>query len=209
MGDVIGIAAAVTVILSGIAFLVAMALRRKRAIEAAGFVEIERVDEVLNELTKVLFEGVPREVHQKQDPSGESWLVFVDTGSSDDSGCVMLVYHIGHDDWPAVVLIRSGRRVPAIFRQLTGGIFKWAVPISDTEMSGLTNTGWFAHKEAKQLIPTILKERLSEAARCPQFQGLLGIAVCNSYLVIWSDAGRLRTLLAKAPLVRASLLSDT
>lgn len=209
MGDVIGIAAALVVVLLGLAIIVAMALRRQRAIEASGYQKVEGVDDPLADLTRAIFEGDPKEVHRKKDATGESWLVFVDTGSSEDPGCVMLVYPIGHDDWPALVLVHSGRPIPKIFRHLTGGIFEWAEPIEDIEEERLAATGWYAYTEPKQHIPTMLRDRLTRAARLPQSQGLLGIAVRGSFLMVWSEAGEIKGLLAAAPFIRGAVVEGT
>jgi len=209
MNGNIGIAAALTVILLGLAFLVAVALRRRRAIEMAGYAEVETVDEPLKDLTKALFELAPLEVHRKDDPSDRSWFILVDSGGSEDSGCMILAYPVSHDRWPAVVLVRSGRRVPRIFRNLTGGLFRWSKPMADSEMDGLAGTGWYAYQEPNREVPSVLKERLCEAVKIPRSSGLLGIAVIDSYLAIWSDATRLRTLLATAPLVRGTILDQS
>lgn len=209
MDNTIGIVGALTVILLGLALFLVVALHRKRAIRANGFVEIETVNEAINELTRKLFELSPAEVHRKEDPIGQTWLVFVDAGQSEDSGCVMLVYHMAHDDWPAVVLVRSGRSIPKIFRDLTGGIFKWAVPMADSEMNGLNGTGWFAYQEPNREVPSAFRVRLCEAVQVPCSSGLLGIAAIGSYLVVWSDAERLKTVLATAPLVRAAVLAHS
>lgn len=206
MDGIIGIVAALAVILLGLAFFVSVALRRKRAIEFEGYLEVKTVDASIIELTRALFELSPAEVHRKEDPSGQSWLVSVDSGSSEDSGCMMLVYHVSHDDWPAVVLVRSGRRIPKIFRELTGGIFKWAEPMADTEMNGLAGTGWYAYQEPNREVPSALKERLCKAVQIPRSSRLLGIAMIDSYLTVWSDAERLKTVLATAPLIRAAVL---
>lgn len=209
MGDVIGIAAALIVILLGLAFFVAMALRHQSAIEASGYQKVDGVDDRLVDLTRAIFEGVPKEVHRKKDAKGQSWLVFVDAGSSEDPGCAMLAFPIGHDDWPALVMVHSGRPVPRFFRHLTGGIFEWAEPIDDKEEKRLNRTGWYAYKEPKQDIPTILKDRLTQAARLPQSRGLLGIAVRDSFLVMWSEAGGVKNLLAAAPFVHGAVVDGT
>jgi len=130
-------------------------------------------------------------------------------GGSDDSGCMMLVYRTGRDDWPAVILTQSGRRIPKMLRRLTGGFFKWAEPATELEFGSLAGTGWFAYKEPKRNIPPALIEWLNQAIRIPGAKGLLGVAVRGSYLSIWCDAGKLRTLLAVAPLVRAAVLERT
>lgn len=209
MDNIIAIAGALAVILSGVAVFVVVAQRRTRAIQAAGFVELKTADEALNELTRAIFEATPREVHHKEDAGEQSWLIFADTGSSEDSGCAMLVYRTGHDNWPAVVLVQSGRRIPKMFRQLTGGFFKWAEPMTDREFGRLAGTGWFAYKEPKRDVPPVLIDRLGQAIRIPDAQGLLGVAVRGSYLSIWCETGKLRTLLAAAPLVRATVLERT
>ena len=209
MDNIIAIAGALAVILSGVAVFVIVAQRRTRAIQAAGFVELKTADEALNELTRAIFDVTPREVHHKEDAGGQSWLVFADTGSSEDSGCAMLVHRTGHDNWPAVILIRSGRRIPKMFRQLTGGFFKWVEPMTDPEFGSLAGTGWFAYKEPKRDVPPALIDRLSRAVRSSDAQGLLGVAVRGSYLSIWSETGKLRTLLATAPLVSAAVLERT
>ena len=51
-------------------------------------------------------------------------------------------------------------------------------------------------------------ERIGRAARTPASQRLLGIAVRDAYLMIWSDAGRVQTLFAVAPLVHAAMLDE-
>lgn len=209
MNGTIGIAAALTVILLGLAFLVAVALRRKRAIEMAGYAEVETVDESLKDLTRTLFDLDPKEVHRKEGPRDRSWLILVDSGGSEDSGCMMLAYPVSHDRWPAVVLARSGRRVPRVFRNLTGGFLKWSEPMAGSEMGGLAGTGWYAYQEPNREVPPDLKERLCEAVKTPRASGLLGIAVIDAYLAIWSDAMRLRTLLAAAPLVRGTILGQS
>jgi hypothetical protein len=206
LDDVIGILGALAVILSGLAVLVAVALRRRRAVEASGYVQTETDDEAMGRLTGALFDLAPREVHRKEDASGRSWLVFVDPGGSEDTGCAMLAYATARDDWPAVVLIRSGRRIPKIFRRLTGGFFEWTRPMAEAEARGLAGTGWFGHREPDAAVPPALTARLCAAVRGPRTRGLLGIAVIPSYLVVWSDAARLGTLLAAAPGVRAAVL---
>lgn len=203
-----GIVAALAVILFGLGFFAAVALGRKRAIEAGGYVEIESAGEAIDRLTRTLFELPPAEVHRRDDPSGQSWLVFVEAGSSEDSGCAMIVYPLAQDGWPAVAAIRSGRRIPGIFRWLTGGLFKWAEPLAEAEATGFAGTGWFVYKEANKGLPEALKERLCKAVRGPCARGLLGIAVIGSRLAVWSDAARLKPLLANAPLVRAAFLKQ-
>lgn len=206
MDGIIGIIAALSVILLGVIFFVAMALRRKRAIESDGYKKIDVVDPSIRSLTTSLFEGSPVEVHRKESPNGLSWLVFVDSGSSDDSGCVMLVYPGSNDDWPTLAIVHSARPIPKIFRDLTGGMFKRLVPTAESEFDGLAGTGWYAYQEADRAIPPALKERMAEAVQIPRSAGLLGIALIDSHLVVWSDASRLRTLLAIAPLVRETIL---
>jgi hypothetical protein len=204
LGDIIGIAGAVAVILAGLGVFVAMALRRKRAIDAGGYVEIERAEDAIAEVTGTLFDLAPAEVHRKEGPSGPSWLVFVDTGDSESSGCAMLVYRVGHDDWPAVAVVRSGRRIPGVLRRLSGGFLARAEPMAGPEAGGFAGTGWFAYQAPGKEVPEALKARLFEAARPLRADGLLGIAVIQSHLAVWSDADRLQTLLAKAPLVHAA-----
>ena len=75
MAHLSGIVAALAVILLGLGFFAAVALRRKRAIEASGYAEIESADEAIDTLTRTLFELAPAEVHRREDPSGQSWLV--------------------------------------------------------------------------------------------------------------------------------------
>lgn len=208
MDDIIGIAAALAVILSGVAIFVAVARRRTRVVQEAGFAELKTADKALNELTEAIFEVSPREVHQKQDAGEHSWLIFADTGSSEGPGCAMLVYRTGNDDWPAVILVQSGRRISKMFRQLTGGFFKWAEPVTDPAFDSLTGTGWFAYKEPKRDIPPVLVDRLSHAVKSSDAQGLLGVAVRGPHLSIWCDADKLKTLLAAAPLVRAAVLES-
>lgn len=209
MDGISGIVAALAIILIGLTFFVAVALRRKRTIETQGYVKIEMVDQPIKELTKALFELAPTEIHRKVDSNGKSWLVVVDSGSSEDSGCMMLVYPVSQEGWPGVVLVRSGRRIPKIFRDFTGGIFKWAEPITDTEMNALEGTGWYAYQEPKKDVPLALKKRLCKAVKIPRSSGLLGIALMDSYLAVWSDAERLETILAIAPSVRAAILEPT
>lgn len=206
MDDSIGIVGALAVILLGLALFAALALGRPRAIEAKGYVKAAVPNDTIARLTGTLFELAPAEVHERAEPDGCSWLVFVDVGGSEDSGCVMLVYPIAGADWSAVALVRSGRRIPKIFRQLAGGIFTWAEPASEAEQRGLDGTGWFAYTMPDRGIPSPLKDRLWEAVRMPGTKGLLGIAVIDRHLAIWSDAGRLKTLLATAPVIRQAFL---
>jgi hypothetical protein len=208
MDDITGIVSALAVILLGLALFMAVALRRKRTIEAGGYIKVEHADEVIGKLTRKLFEVTAAEVYRREDTNGQSWLVFVDTGSSEGSGCVMLVYQVGHDDWPAVVAIRSGRRIPKIFRWLSGGLFKWAEPMTETEASGFAGTGWFVYKEPNKNVPEDLKRRLCEAARGPHAAELFGIALIDSYFAIWCDTEQVTSLLANAPLVRAAFLKQ-
>ena len=208
MVDFFSIAAALFVISMGIAFFAAMALRRTRAIQGSGFVEVSAPDNAINRLTKSLLGETPSEVYHREHAGEQSWLVFADAGSSEGSGSAMLFYRTGHNDWPAVVLVQSGHQIPKMFRQLTGGLFNWAKPIADTEIDSLAGTGWFAYKEPQQDIPPALMERIGRAARTPASQRLLGIAVRDAYLMIWSDAGRVQTLFAVAPLVRAAMLDE-
>jgi len=207
MDGIVGIIAALSVILLGVVFFVTRALRRKRAIESDGYKKIDVVDPAIGNLTTTLFEGSPVEVHRKESPSGPSWLVFVDSGSSEDSGCVMLVYPRSNDDWPALALVHSARPIPKIFRDLTGGMFKRLAPVAESENDGLTGTGWYAYQEPERPVPPALKERMAEAVQIPRSSGLLGIASIDSHLAVWSDASRLRTLLATAPLVRETILT--
>jgi len=209
MDGITGIVAALAVIIMGLAFFVAMAVRRKRAIEMAGYVEIGPVDESINRLTRALFDLAPSEIHRKAESIGQTWLVLINSGSSEDSGCMMLVYPVSHDNWPAVVLVRSGRRIPKLFRDLTGGIFRWAEPVTDTEMDALERTGWYAYQEPDKEVPMALKERLCKAVTIPSSSGLLGIALIDSHLAVWCETARLRTMLTTAPLVRAAILEPT
>lgn len=204
MDGFIGIAGALAVILLGLALFIAIASRRKRAIEAAGYVEVGTADKATIQLTKTLFELSPVEIHRKDEPSGQSTLVFVDSGGSEDSGCAMIAYRLGHD-WPLTVMVRSGRRIPDIFRKLTDGILKQVEPMDDTEAKELIGTGWFAYRAPNKTVPATVRERLFRAARLPRSEGLLGIAVIAPYLAVWSDAGRIKTLLALAPEVRELL----
>lgn len=209
MDGITGIVGALALILVGLAFFLAVALRRKRTIETEGYVEIQMVDRTIEELTRALFEFAPAEIHRKVDSNGQSWLVLVDSGSSEDSGCMMLVYPVSREDWPRVVLVRSGRRIPKIFRDLTGGIFKWAEPMTGTEMSVLNGTGWYAYQEPNEEVPSALKQRLCKAVQVPRSSGLLGIALIDSHLAVWSDALRLKTILTMAPLIRAAIVEPT
>lgn len=206
MDETIGIFAALGVILLGLAFFVTMALRQHRAIEADGYKKTDAVDLSIKDLTTTLFECSPVEVHRKESPNGQSWLVFVDAGSSEDSRCAMLVYGVSNDELPALALIHSARPIPRIIRNLTGGLFKRLAPAAENESGGLAGTGWYAYQEPDGVFPTALKERLAEVVQIPRSSGLLGIALIDSHLAVWSDASLLRTLLAIAPLVRETIL---
>jgi hypothetical protein len=209
MSDLFGIVAALAVIFSGVAFFITIARRRQRAVEKAGFKETAAQDAFLKELTHRLFELAPTEVHRREEPGGKSWLLFVDAGGSENAGCVMAVYRTSFHGLPAVALSRSGRPIPKFFRRLTGGIFKWAEPLADAEMKPLGGTGWYPYREPKGEIPSSLKKRLCEAAQLPGSAGLLGIALIDSHLAIWSDAERLKSLLAVAPSIRKALLNSS
>ena len=205
MDDAFGIAAALAVILSGLAFFVVVGFRRKNAIEKDGFLQTETADEALVSLARSLFDAAPTETHEKEDLSGQSWLAFLDAGSSEGSGCAMLVYPMRGWDGLSLVLIRSGRRIPRILRRLEGGLFNWSVPLEDSETRDLEGTGWFAYKAPNQEVPSSFKERMFSAVRVPRSKGLLGIAVIDRYLAVWTDSGRIKTLLETAPLVRSAI----
>jgi hypothetical protein len=209
MEEFFGIVVALAVIFSGVAFFITIARSRQRAVEKEGFEETATQDAFLKELTHRLFELAPTEVHRREEPGGQSWLVFVDAGDSENAGCVMTVYRTSFHDLPAVALIQSGRPIPKFFRRLTGGIFKWAEPLADAEMKSLEGTGWYPYREPGGEIPPSLKERLCEAAQLPASSGLLGIAMIDSCLAIWSDAERLKSLLAAAPSIRTALLNPS
>lgn len=208
MDDAFGIAAALAVILSGLALFVVVALRKKAAIEKDGFLQTETADEALSSLARSLFDAAPVETHEKEDPSGQSWLAFLDAGSSEGAGCAMLVYPIRGWNGLSLVLIHSGRRIPRIFRRLESGLLSWSVPLEDSETSDLKGTGWFAYKAPNQDVPSSFRERVFSAVRLPRSKGLLGIAVIDTYLAVWTDADRIKTLLGTAPLVRSAIQPD-
>jgi hypothetical protein len=187
LDNVVAIVSALGVILLGVALFVAVALHRKRTIETSGYEKIDTADSAIVALTISLFHTEPTEIHQRKDPNGQSWLVFVDTGDSESSGCVMVVSRAERDAGSSAVLLRSGRRIPKFFRK------------------DLTGTGWFAYKGSSQDLSPSFKKRLFSVVRIPQSKALLGIAVVDPYLVIWSDAARIKSLLVAAPLVRTAL----
>jgi hypothetical protein len=205
LDNVVAIVSALGVILLGVALFVAVALHRKRAIETSGYEKIDTADSAIVALTVSLFDTEPTEIHQRKDPNGQSWLVFVDTGDSESSGCVMVVSRAERDAGSSAVLLRSGRRIPKFFRKLEGGVLAWTEPMDDAEASDLAGTGWFAYKGSSQDLSPSFKKRLFSVVRIPQSKALLGIAVVDPYLVIWSDAARIKSLLVAAPLVRTAL----
>lgn len=205
LDNALGIASALAVILSGLAIFVFVAQRRKNAIEHEGFVRAATGDGALASLTKSLFDAAPIEIHEKEDKSGRSWLAFVDTGDSEASGCALLVFPLEGHDGRTLVLIRSGRRIPAAFLRLQGGLFDWTMPLDDSETSPLTGTGWFAYGPPDQQQPSSFTERVFRAVHVPGSNRLLGIAVVDAYLAVWTDADRIKTLLATAPLVRSAI----
>jgi len=207
LDSILGIVSALAVILLGLMLLVVIVLRRRRAIEASGYREDGRASSDLDDLCRRLFECVPAEVNVKQEPDGKSWLIYLDVGASEDSGCVMLVYRAAGLDWPAVAMVRSGRQIPKIFRQFTGGIFTWAEPIKESETEGLHGTGWFGYMEPIVTAPSNLLDALSKAARITNTEGLLGIAYIAPYLAIWTDTDRVGTLLSIGPPVRQVFLN--
>lgn len=200
-----GIIAAVAVILLGIAFFIAVAARRRRAIESSGYARVATPDQSVVDLVAALFDATPAEAYRRDEPGGPTWLVFVDTGSSEGSGCVLIAYPAEPGDGPAAVLMRSGRRIPGFLRRLQGGLFKWTEPLDDAEAGGLSGTGWFAYKQRDRDIPPSLKDRLFGAVRLPQASALLGIAALDSHLAIWADDGKIKRLLTAAPRVRSAI----
>ena len=204
-----GIAGALVLITSVLAILMAVGQRRWRAIKLAGYTEVEIANPVLKVLTETLFALSPREIHRNDKGGGKSWLVFIDTRDSESPDLAMLAYRLNRDYRPKVVLIQSGRRIPKFVRRLEGGMFKWAEPTSVSELTGLTGSGRFAFKELGLDIPSAVKEFFTAVVQIPHPSRLYGVAVAEQYLVVWTDAWRVGSLLATAPLVRKAFPAAT
>lgn len=199
-----GIAAAFSVIGLGVVAMVVYALRQQRAIERDGFTQMETLDNAIADATVSLFGKAPTEIQQKDDSGGPSWLVFVGGGASEDAGCAMRLYDMGEESPSPVIMIRSGRRIPDFLRRLQDGMIARAEPLDDAEADSPMGPGWFIYGESDAKVPPPLIERLSRISRHRRAVGLLGVALTGPYLAVWTDAQRIRSLLAAAPVVRSA-----
>ena len=163
MDSLVGIASALALIGLGLFVMVGILLRRRRIIETYGYEEDERENIDLNKLCLRLFDHAAEEINVREEPDGQSWLVHMDVGGSDDPGCVMLVYPIAGLNCPAMAIVQSGRQIPKIFRRLTGGVFSWAEPLEEAQTQGLDGTGWFAYVEPNATVPSSVLDKFSEA----------------------------------------------
>ena len=188
----VGIVAALTVIVFGALALI-LVMRRRPSPERLGYQALNEAPPHASRIAERLFAELSHSVFHRRAADQDLYLMFVEAGSSETPDCVVGFAEIGtFRDASDIALLRSERQIPKVLRRLQGGLFTWARPVDPAMASLRPGIGWFWYAADDDPVEdTPAARALARTSRNRGSRKLLGLANLDSQLVVWANVSHI------------------